>query len=33
MSAYDNYLAGNLKDFAYPAEKVAEAMKQVPVLA
>jgi tryptophan synthase beta chain len=33
MSAYDNYLAGNLRDFAYPAEKVAEAMKQVPVLA
>jgi tryptophan synthase beta chain len=32
MSAYDNYLAGNLQDFAYPAEKVAEAMKQVPVL-
>ena len=22
MTAYDNYLAGNLKDFAYPAEKV-----------
>ncbi len=33
MSAYDSYLAGNLKDFAYPAEKVAEAMMQVPVLA
>jgi tryptophan synthase beta chain len=33
MSAYDNYLAGKLQDFAYPAEKVAEAMKQVPVLA
>jgi tryptophan synthase beta chain len=33
MTAYDNYLAGNLQDFAYPAEKVAEAMKEVPVLA
>ena len=33
MTAYDNYLAGNLKDFAYPAEQVAEAMKQVPVVA
>jgi tryptophan synthase beta chain len=32
MTAYDNYLAGNLQDFAYPAEKVAEAMKSVPVL-
>lgn len=33
MTAYDNYLAGGLKDFAYPAEKVREAMKSVPVLA
>jgi tryptophan synthase beta chain len=33
MTAYDNYLAGKLHDFAYPAEKVAEAMKSVPVLA
>ncbi len=32
MTAYDNYLAGKLHDFAYPAEKVAEAMKSVPVL-
>jgi len=32
MSAYDSYLAGKLQDYAYPAEKVAEAMKQVPVL-
>ncbi|MBI5285693.1 MAG: pyridoxal-phosphate dependent enzyme, partial [Chloroflexi bacterium] len=32
MTAYDNYLAGKLQDFAYPAEKVAEAMKAVPVL-
>jgi tryptophan synthase beta chain len=33
MSAYDSYLGGKLQDFAYPAEKVAEAMKSVPVLA
>ena len=33
MTAYDNYLAGKLQDFAYPAAKVAEAMKEVPVLA
>jgi len=32
MTAYDNYLAGKLHDFAYPAQKVAEAMKSVPVL-
>ena len=32
MTAYDNYLAGKLQDFAYPAAKVAEAMKSVPVL-
>jgi tryptophan synthase beta chain len=33
MTAYDNYLSGNLRDFAYPAERVKEAMKSVPVLA
>jgi tryptophan synthase beta chain len=33
MAAYDNYLAGSLQDFAYPAAQVAEAMKSVPVLA
>ena len=33
MSAYDNYLAGKLKDFAYPAERVQAAMKEVPVVA
>lgn len=32
MTAYDNYLAGKLQDFAYPSEKVAEAMKSVPVV-
>jgi len=33
MTAYDNYLAGNLQDFAYPEQKVREAMRQVPVIA
>ena len=33
MTAYDNYLAGKLQDFAYPEEKVREAMQQVPVIA
>ncbi len=33
MSAYDSYLAGQLQDFAYPAERVREAMKLVPALA
>jgi tryptophan synthase beta chain len=32
MSAYDSYLAGELKDFAYPADKVREAMAAVPVV-
>ena len=30
MSAYDSYLAGKLQDFAYPAERVKEAMASVP---
>ena len=33
MTAYDNYLSGKLQDFAYPAERVREAMKSVPVVA
>jgi len=33
MTAYDNYLAGQLQDFAYPAERVKEAMAHVPVIA
>jgi len=33
MSAYDRYFAGELEDYAYPAELVAEAMKGVPVVA
>lgn len=32
MSAYDAYLAGELTDFEYPEEKVAQAMARVPVV-
>jgi tryptophan synthase beta chain len=32
MASYDAYLAGELRDFDYPAEKVAEAMSHVPVI-
>ncbi|MGE0542918.1 MAG: TrpB-like pyridoxal phosphate-dependent enzyme [Dehalococcoidia bacterium] len=32
LSAYDRYFAGELEDHAYPAEKVKEAMGQVPVI-
>ncbi len=30
MSAYDAYLSGNLEDYAYPEEKIKEAMKNLP---
>jgi len=30
LSAYDQYLAGKLEDYAYPAEKVKEAMAGIP---
>jgi predicted alternative tryptophan synthase beta-subunit len=30
MTAYDNYLSGNLVDFEYPAEKVHEALSHLP---
>ncbi|NLV72216.1 MAG: TrpB-like pyridoxal phosphate-dependent enzyme [Actinobacteria bacterium] len=30
MASYDNYLDGKLEDFAYPEEKVKEAMKTLP---
>ena len=33
LAAYDNYLAGGFTDYEYPDEKVAEAMKSVPVVA
>ncbi len=32
MSSYDKYFSGELEDYAYPAEAVAEAMKAVPAL-
>jgi tryptophan synthase beta chain len=32
MASYDAYLAGELRDFDYPADKVAEAMSHVPVI-
>ena len=30
MGAYDNYLSGNLVDYEYPADKVAEALEELP---
>ncbi len=30
MAAYDNYLSGNLQDYAYPEEKVLEAQARLP---
>jgi tryptophan synthase beta chain len=30
MMAYQQYLAGKLEDYEYPAEAVAEAMKELP---
>ncbi len=30
MTAYDNYLAGNLEDYEYPAEMVQESLKNLP---
>jgi tryptophan synthase beta chain len=30
MAAYDNYLSGQLIDYAYPEEKIKEAMKDMP---
>ena len=32
LGAYERYLAGELVDYSYPAEKVAEALESVPVL-
>jgi tryptophan synthase beta chain len=32
LGAYDQYFAGELQDYAYPADAVQEAMKAVPVL-
>ncbi len=33
MAAYDDYFAGKLEDFEYPAEKVKESLKALPVVA
>jgi len=30
LAAYDEYLSGRMKDYAYPAEKVKEALKHLP---
>ncbi|MGB4164714.1 MAG: TrpB-like pyridoxal-phosphate dependent enzyme, partial [Bacillota bacterium] len=30
LSAYDEYLAGNLVDVEYPQEKIDEALKSLP---
>ena len=30
MAAYDDYLDGKLEDYAYPEEKIKEAMKNLP---
>ncbi len=30
MAAYDAYLSGKLEDYAYPEEKVKEALAQLP---
>ncbi len=32
MAAYDAYFAGELADFDYPADKIADAMSRVPVI-
>ncbi|HUF15608.1 MAG TPA: TrpB-like pyridoxal phosphate-dependent enzyme [Acidimicrobiia bacterium] len=33
MSAYQEYLSGNMVDYEYPAERIAAAMERVPVVA
>ena len=32
LSAYDKYLSGSLEDFEYPAEAVAAALRDLPVV-
>jgi len=32
LASYEKFLAGELVDYDYPAEKVAAAMAQVPVI-
>lgn len=33
LASYDRFLSGELEDFEYPSEKIAEAMKQLPEIA
>jgi hypothetical protein len=33
MTAYDNFLAGNLEDYEYPAEMVQKALVNLPKVA
>jgi tryptophan synthase beta chain len=33
MQAYDDYFAGKLEDFEYPAAKVQESLKRLPQVA
>ncbi|HHD57183.1 MAG TPA: TrpB-like pyridoxal-phosphate dependent enzyme, partial [Desulfobulbaceae bacterium] len=30
MTAYDNYLAGNLHDYSYPKEQIEESLSHLP---
>jgi hypothetical protein len=32
MAAYEEFVAGELVDFAHPAERIADAMSKVPVV-
>jgi len=32
MAAYEAYFAGKLEDYAYPQEKIEEALKELPVV-
>ena len=33
LAAYESFLAGKLEDYAYPEEKVQEALKDLPQVA
>ena len=32
LSAYADFMAGNLKDYEYPADKIKEALAKLPVI-
>ncbi|HOL67932.1 MAG TPA: TrpB-like pyridoxal-phosphate dependent enzyme, partial [bacterium] len=32
LSAYDSYFRGQLQDYAYPREKIEEALRQLPAV-